>query len=109
MIKINIDTLKNKNKLLVDITEKKMEGVLMRSRARWVAEGEKITKYFCGLEKRNYVSKYMNKIVTKNGQTLTKMCEIAEESKKCYKTLYEKKSQTVNYCINEMINNYLSI
>ena len=44
---------------LIALREKKMEGVLLRSRARWVAEREKITKYFCALEKRNYVSKQM--------------------------------------------------
>jgi len=31
--------------------------VLFRSKARWVAEGEKNTKYFCSLEKRNFISK----------------------------------------------------
>ena len=35
---------------LVALREKKMEGVLLRSRARWIAEGEKITNYFCELE-----------------------------------------------------------
>ena len=44
---------------LIAIREKRMEGVLLRSRARWIAEGEKIKKYFCGLEKRNYISKQM--------------------------------------------------
>ena len=29
----------------------RMEGVQLRWRARWIAEGEKITKYFCGLQK----------------------------------------------------------
>ena len=38
-----------------------MEGVLLRSKARWVAEGEKITKYFYSLEKRNFISKQMGK------------------------------------------------
>ena len=42
---------------LVAIRDKRMEGVLLRSRARWIADGEKITNYFRGLEKRNYISK----------------------------------------------------
>ena len=45
---------------LVALREKKMEGVLLRSRARWIAKGKKITKYFfCEFEKRNYVSKQL--------------------------------------------------
>jgi len=67
----NIQSLETKIKLtedekgrlesykLIVLREKKMEGVLLQSRARWVAERDKITKYFCALEKRNYVSKQM--------------------------------------------------
>ena len=48
---LDLDNLKAVSENLVDIRQKKMEGVLLRSRARWVGEGDKITKYFCGLEK----------------------------------------------------------
>ena len=44
-----------------------MEGILLRSRAREIAEGEKITKCICGLKKRNYFSKQMIKPTLKNG------------------------------------------
>ena len=37
---------------LVASRDKRMEGALLRSRARWTAEGEQITKYFCGLKKQ---------------------------------------------------------
>lgn len=30
-----------------------MEGVKIRFRAKWISEGEKVTKYFCNLENRN--------------------------------------------------------
>ena len=42
-----------------------MEGVLLRSKAKWLAEGEKITEYFCNVEKRNNVSKQMTKLINK--------------------------------------------
>ena len=42
-----------------------MEGVLLRSKAKWLAEGEKITEYFCNVEKRNNVSKQMTKLLNK--------------------------------------------
>ena len=41
---LDLENLKAANENLVDIRQKKIEGVLLRSRARWVGEGEKITK-----------------------------------------------------------------
>ena len=77
------------NKLdLVALREKKMEGVLLRSRARWIAEGEKITKYFCELEKRNYVSKQMIKLTANNGEEIHEVKDIIKEVKTFYERLY---------------------
>ena len=41
---LDLENLKAANENLVDIRRKKMEGVLLRSRARWVGEGEKNNK-----------------------------------------------------------------
>ena len=80
-----------------------MERVLLRSNAMWIAEGEKITKYFCSPRKRNFVSKRMTKLVNKNGLTLEEPNEIASEVKCFYDTLY--KSREVDDCeINDLIN-----
>ena len=49
---------------LISVREKRMEGVLLRSRTRWITEGEKITNYFCSLKKRNFVSNQILKIDT---------------------------------------------
>ena len=35
--------------------EKKVEGIIVRSRARWHEHGEKNSKYFFNLEKRNHI------------------------------------------------------
>ena len=43
----------------------------------------------------------MNKIIIKNGHTLTKMREITEDTKKVYETLYEFCVQAEHCCINE--------
>ena len=58
----NEDGLKTKQKELQELRKKKMEGMLIRSRARWIGEGEKVSKYFCNLEKRHYTSKIIRKI-----------------------------------------------
>ena len=49
----DIKHIAEKNKELVSLRKKTVEGVLLRSKARWVADGEKIWKYFCNLEKRH--------------------------------------------------------
>ena len=39
------------------IIEEETRGSIIRSRARWYEEGEKSTKYFLNLEKRNFNKK----------------------------------------------------
>ena len=68
-----------KNKGLVSLRKKTMEGVLLRSKARWVAEGEKISKYFCNLEKRHYVSKQMIKLIDAKGEEIEEQLDINKE------------------------------
>ena len=66
-----------------------MEGVPLRSKARWVAEGEKITKYFYSLEKRNIISKQMKKIEDKNGSVLEEPNAIVNKVQCFYERLYK--------------------
>lgn len=35
--------------------DKKVEGLIIQARARWHEHGEKNSKYFLNLEKRNYI------------------------------------------------------
>ena len=77
---------------LVAIRDKRMEGVLLRLRARWIVDGEKITKYFCGLEKRNYISKQMTKLITlNNGEEIYESKDIIKEVKVFYERLYSER------------------
>ena len=50
--------------------EKRIEGILIPSKARWIANGEKVTSYFCSLEKRHNISKHkkIKKKKKKKGQ-----------------------------------------
>ena len=64
---------------LVPIRDKRMEGVLLRSRARWIAEGDKITKYCYGLKKRNSVSKQMTKLTSNNEEEIYESKDIIKK------------------------------
>ena len=62
----------NNRQALVTRRQRKMEGVLLRSRAKWIAEGE-------GLERRNYVSKQMIKLILTNGEEISETKDIIKE------------------------------
>ena len=42
--------------------EEKTKGVIMRALVRWDERGEKSTKYYFNLEKRNHVKKHIRKL-----------------------------------------------
>ena len=70
---------------------RKNNGIILRSKAKWVEEGEKNTKYFLNLEKRNYNSKCIKTLINKEGKEITDMGKILEEQKMFYEHLYTSK------------------
>ena len=44
--------------------DQKVEGIIVRSRARWHEHGEKNSKYFLHLEKRNHIKKRIKESCT---------------------------------------------
>ena len=67
-------------------------------------EGEKPTSYFCNLENRNYISKIMNKLYSKNGSLLTDQRYIWTETANHYKDLYSQ-TDTDSVDLSAIINN----
>lgn len=100
----DIKSIDSKKEQLRVIREKRIEGVILRSRARWVAEGEKVNSYFCNLEKRHFVSKSMARLTDKHGIDLNDQKEILNEVHTFYKSLYKK--DVVEDCeIGELVSN----
>ena len=87
----DLELIAEKKQTLLNIRKEKMDGILIRSRAKWAAQGEKVTKYFCGLEKRHYVSKQMFKLVDDNGITVTETEGMIERTRTFYEKLYKKR------------------
>ena len=58
-----------------------MQGILVRSRAQIIEDDEKPTKFFCNLEKHNYSSKIIRKLVMDDGKTITDQFEILNKIK----------------------------
>ena len=67
--------------------EEILQGTIIRSQAKWIEDGEKCSKYFLQLEKRNYKSKCI-KTLCKDKQMLTEHNEILNECKRFHETVY---------------------
>ena len=89
----NIQELDIKKQELENLRKEKIKGKIVRSRVKWVEEGEKPTKYFCGLESKNFVSKIIPKVEKDDGQIVKSQTDILKEIQNFYKSLYEKKNQ----------------
>ena len=68
----------------------KTQGILLRTKARWVEQGEKNTKYFFGLEKANAKKKAMCQCQLPNGEIIHNPQQIVFEQAKFYSKLYTK-------------------
>ena len=67
-------------------------------------KGKNLLVIFCNLENRNYTSKIMNKLYSKNGSLLTDQKDILTETANHYKDLYSQKD-TDSVDLRAIINN----
>lgn len=73
--------------------EKIVDGILLRSKANWHENGEKCSNFFCGLEKRNFLSKTLCEVTDSRGHQLSNSADILNEQKLFYENLYTSKNQ----------------
>ena len=81
----NIDALQSKIEMANNI---KTNGNIIRSRAELVELGEKNTKFFLNLEKRNYKTKHITRLKTSQTEHTDDPQEIIQLQKNFYETLY---------------------
>ena len=85
--------------------EQKAKGIIIRARARWHEHGERSTKYFLNLEKRNYVKKHMRKLDI-HDSTITDPFTILSEQKRFYQDLYSSgNNRTAKYDAKSFLSN----
>ena len=106
-VDINFEDLEQKKRELETIRHKKLKGCIIRSKARWVEEGEKPTKYFFNLENRHFTTKIIPKLEKEN-KTITKQEDILEEVKSFYENLFNANESCNNINNNSnIINDWL--
>jgi exonuclease III len=88
---VDDETLKKFESTKLEIeyyNNEKANGVLLRSKANWAELGERNTKFFLNLEKRNYKNKCITKLINDQDETINKENEILEYEANFYKKLY---------------------
>ena len=73
---------------LQSIYEEKGRAAIFRSKCRWVEKGERPTKYFFNLEKRNYNRKTITELLIEGETTTNNESQILEAIEKYYNELY---------------------
>ena len=93
----NVDLINTKRAELESIREQKLKGSL-RSRVKWIEQGEKPTKYFCNLENRNFTSKIIPRVINERNEEITEQNEILRKVEKYYKTLFSQIDDELYQC-----------
>jgi hypothetical protein len=66
----NIERLEVLNNDLEDLRKQKINGMIIRSRAKWSELGEKSSKYLCNLVNLNFTNKNIQELKNDNGSTI---------------------------------------
>ena len=102
----NLSRLENAKKSLEEIRKPRIEGMITRSRVNWHEDGEKCSKYFLSLEKRNAARNSIQHIKV-NNLVITKKEEILEQFSENLRNKYSKNNSTSYpniYLSNNVLN-----
>ncbi len=88
-----------------DIQNEIARGIILRSKAKYSEFGEKNTRFFLNLEKRNHEAKHIKSLFAQNGETITDPKAILELEKSFYENLYTKDSTSLDENSEFLVNN----
>ena len=92
-------------KLKIEIIEQhKARAAQVRSRVKWIEDGEKNTKYFLHLEKSRANSKIIDSLTDDNGVTFTNQADILKTQRLYFSNLYKKQTS----CNLNKVKNFVS-
>ena len=104
----SVPLLEEKKNQVQAIRNRRLGGMMVRSRVKWLQDGERASRYFCHLEKRNCTSRSMSYIETRDGQTAFSQKEMLDETKAFYENLYSQK-ETVDVDLRTLISDAPSL
>ena len=103
------EMLTNCKEELENIRKAEVKGIFLRSKAKLIEEGEKPTKYFCHLEKRNFTNKTVTKLINNKGETINSQLEILKEIENFYFRLYSSRDENLEDVNLENIANFADV
>ena len=74
----------------------KTQRTIVRSRARWYEHGERNSKYFYNLEKRNQKRKHITSLVNNDGNKIKNPKDILEEEEHFFEEIYTSRDMDPN-------------
>jgi len=77
-----------------ELYDEKAKGAILRSRTKWIAQGERNTKYFYGLEKRNSTHQSIVQLQTDDNDLIESTKDILDEIHKFFSNLYSTSYKT---------------
>ena len=76
-------------------------GIIMRSKSSWYEHGEKSSKYFLNLEKRNKAKSHVRSLISESGIQVNDPTEIMSKVRDFYSNLYTRRStKTEKECLD---------
>jgi exonuclease III len=86
-----------KNKQYIeDYNNDKANGAILRSKAAWAEFGERNSKFFLNLEKRNHKMKCITKLIDEEENEITQSEKILEYEENFYKNLYSNPHKNIH-------------
>ena len=86
-----LDLYEEEKNELNSLYESKGKEAIFRSKVKWIEQGEKPTKYFFNLEKKNYVTKTLLQIKLDNGEITSDMKKINKQIDVYFSETYKSK------------------
>ena len=88
--------------------ELKGKEAIFRSKVKWIEQGEKPTKYFFNLEKKNYLTKTLLQIKLDNGEITSDMKKINKQIDVYFSETYKSKLTDVPLSEQELdLNDFI--
>ena len=91
---------------LEKIEKDELKSQIMRSKIKWTEDGEKNSKFFLSLEKRNYLNKVISNLEI-DGKIIHDPKEISEAQTMFYKKLYSEQIDEKSSCYSDSLNDFL--